>query len=118
MQTEGIYSEGQLGGGRRFDTSWDAIWHSAGRLTDLGYEVEMAIPFNQIRFQATDGPQIWGVDAIRSWPRTDRVHIGLFPRDRGANSYLAQEEKLIGFENVSPGRNLEFTPTLTGFDLQ
>jgi hypothetical protein len=118
IQTDGIYTEKAAGGGRRFDDSWDAIWHSAGRLTDFGYEVEMAIPFNQIRFQSTDGPQIWGVDATRSWPRSDRVHIGLFPRDRGANSYLAQEEKLIGFEGASPGQNLELVPTLTGFALE
>jgi hypothetical protein len=117
VQTDGIYSEGRRagGGGRNFDQSWDAIWHSAGRLTDFGYEVEMAIPFNQIRFQGIDGPQIWGFDATRSWPRSDRVHIGLFPRERGANSYLAQEDKLIGFEGGSPGRNLELVPTLTGF---
>jgi hypothetical protein len=84
VQTEGIYTEGSSGGGRNFDDSWDAIWFSAGRLTAFGYEVEMAIPFNQIRFQGIDGPQIWGIDATRSWPRSDRVHIGLFPRDRGA----------------------------------
>jgi hypothetical protein len=120
VQTDGIYSEGRSGGGggRNFDDSWNAIWRSAGRLTDFGYEVEMAIPFNQIRFQDTDGPQIWGFDATRSWPRSDRVHIGLFPRERGANSYLAQEDKLIGFEGASPGRNLELVPTLTGFALQ
>ncbi len=118
VQTEGIYTEGKSKGGRNFDDSWDAIWFSAGRLTEFGYEVEMAIPFNQIRFQGTDGPQIWGVDVIRSWPRSDRVHIGLFPRERGANSYLAQEDKLMGFEGASPGRNLEFVPTLTAHALE
>jgi hypothetical protein len=118
VQTEGIYTERRIVGGRNFDDSWDAIWFSAGRLTDFGYEVELAIPFNQIRFQGTEGPQIWGIDAIRSWPRSDRHHIGLFPRDRGANSYLAQEDKLIGFEGASPGRNFELVPTLTGFALE
>jgi len=118
VQTEGIYTESRSEGGKNFDDSWDAIWFSAGRLTDFGYEVELAIPFNQIRFQGTEGPQIWGIDATRSWPRSDRVHIGLFPRERGANSYLAQEDKLIGFEDASPGRNLEFVPTLTGFALE
>ena len=56
----------------RYDVAWDAIWESAGRLTDLGYEVEIAIPFNQLRFQNIDGPQVWGVDAIRSYPRGER----------------------------------------------
>jgi hypothetical protein len=97
----------------RYDIAWDAIWESAGRLTDLGYEVEIAIPFNQLRFQNLDGPQIWGVDAVRSYPRVERHHIGLFPRERGANSYLAQEDKMIGFEAASVGRNLELVPTLT-----
>jgi hypothetical protein len=109
VQTDAINDDVQ----KRYDTSWDAIWQSAGRLTGSGYEVEMGIPFNQIRFQGTDGPQIWGVDAFRSLPRSDRHHIGLFPRDRGANSYLAQTSKLSGFEGASPGRNLEVVPTLT-----
>ena len=63
----------------RYDIAWDAIWESAGRLTDFGYEVEIGIPFNQLRFQNLDGPQVWGVDAMRSYPRVERHHIGLFP---------------------------------------
>lgn len=114
VQEDGIYNDVE----RDYDDAWNAIWRSAGRLTEVGYEVELAIPFNQIRFQATEGPQIWGLDVTRSWPRGNRVHIGLFPRDRGANSYLAQTEKIVGFEGVSPGRNLEFVPTLTGFALE
>jgi hypothetical protein len=114
VQGDGIYNDVE----HDYDPAWDAIWESAGRLTDAGYEVELAIPFNQIRFQPTSGPQIWGLDLTRSWPRSHRVHIGLFPRDRGANSYLAQEEKIIGFEGASAGRNLELVPTLTGYALQ
>ncbi|MDX2437812.1 MAG: DUF5916 domain-containing protein [Acidobacteriota bacterium] len=113
-QMDAIYNDVE----KHFDRSWDAIWLSAGRLTDFGYEVELAVPFNQIRFQPTHGPQVWGLDLTRTWPRSDHVRIGLFPRERGANSYLAQEDKIIGFEGVSPGRNLEFAPTLTGFTLQ
>ena len=73
----------------------------------------MAVPFNQIRFQNANGaPQTWGFDAIRSYPRSDRHHIGLFPRDRGRNSYLSQTVKLVGMEDASPGENLEVLPTL------
>ena len=96
-----------------YDMAWGAIWDSAGRITDAGYEVEMAIPFNQLRFQDADGAQTWGIDGVRSYPRLQRHHIGLFPRLRGANSYLSQEEKIAGFDGVEPGRNLEFLPTVT-----
>ncbi|MDJ0842250.1 MAG: carbohydrate binding family 9 domain-containing protein [Acidobacteriota bacterium] len=98
--------------GDNYDTSWNAIWDSAGKITDSGYEVEMRIPFNQLRFQPQQGPQTWGLDGIRSYPRTDKHHIGLFPRERGNNSYLSQEEKMIGFEGADPGRNLEIVPTV------
>jgi hypothetical protein len=98
----------------RYDDSWNAIWDSAGRITDQGYEVEMAIPFNQVRFQSANGEaQTWGFDAIRKYPRSDRHLIGLFPRDRGNNSYLSQADKLVGMAGVSPGKNLELIPTLT-----
>jgi hypothetical protein len=74
----------------------------------------MAIPFNQIRFNATEGEeQTWGFDANRSYPRSDRHHIGLFARERGNNSYLAQAAKLVGVKDVTPGKNLEILPTLT-----
>ena len=100
--------------GGNYDDSWNAIWSSAGRITAEGYEVEMAIPFNQLRFQKVDGEQTWGFDANRSYPRSDRHHIGAFPRDRGNNSYLSQAVKLVGMEGADPGRNLEVIPTLTG----
>jgi len=102
------FIESQTGGG-----SWDAIWNSAGRITEWGYAVELAVPFNQLRFQRTDSPQVWSFDAVRSYPRSQRHHIGTFPRDRGNNCYLCQAIKISGFEGVSPGRNIEISPTLT-----
>ena len=92
-------------------TEWDAIWESDGRITDEGYIVEMAIPFSSLTFPRTGGDQIWGFDAVRSYPRSVRHHIGAFPRDRNNNCYMCQAEKLIGFAGASPGRNVEFDPT-------
>jgi hypothetical protein len=94
-------------------TEWDPIWDSAGRITGEGYAVEMAIPFSSMRFQRTEEDQVWGIDAIRSYPRTVRHHIGLFPRDRNNNCYLCQAEKIIGFAGATPGRNIEFDPTFS-----
>ncbi|MEJ2422560.1 MAG: DUF5916 domain-containing protein, partial [Acidobacteriota bacterium] len=93
-------------------TDWDAIWASAGRITPDGYTVEMAIPFSSLRFQKTAGPQVWGFDAVRSYPRGVTHTIGLFPRDRGNNCYLCQADKIEGFAGADPGKNLELDPTL------
>lgn len=94
-------------------TEWDPIWDSAGRITEEGYIVEMAIPFSSLRFQRSEEDQIWGIDAIRSYPRKVRYHLGLFPRDRNNNCYLCQAEKIIGFAGATPGRNIEIDPTFS-----
>ncbi len=98
---------------RNEDESWDAIWASAGRLNDTGYEVELAIPFSSLRFPRTQGVQTWGIDALRNYPRSSRHRLANGPRDRDVECYLCQLEKISGFEGVSPGRNLELNPTLT-----
>ena len=95
------------------DTSWDAIWDSAGGITAEGYVVEVAIPFSQLRFQRTDGPQTWGFEAVRYYPREDRVRLAPKPRERGRNCYLCQLDKVTGFANVEPGRGLEVVPSVT-----
>ncbi|HMB72937.1 MAG TPA: DUF5916 domain-containing protein [Gammaproteobacteria bacterium] len=94
-------------------TSWDAIWDSAGRITDTGYVVEMAIPFSQLRFQSSEELQTWGLEGLRFYPRTNRVRMSTTPRDRGRNCYLCQLDKVRGFANVQPGKGIEVVPSLT-----
>jgi hypothetical protein len=96
------------------DPGWDTIWDCASKITEWGYIVEIAIPFSSLRFQRKDGPQIWGFDAVRRYPREHPYHIGLFPRDRSNNCYLCQAIKIKGFDGASPGRNIEINPTVIG----
>jgi hypothetical protein len=110
VQIDGIREDA---GGQGEDYSWDAIWDSAGRITDEGYEVEIAIPFNQIRFSRGGEEQTWGIMCIRVHPRSQRRQIGNFSLDRNKNCFLCQAPKFEGFEGVKPGRNLEFSPTVT-----
>ena len=99
---------------QREDDSWNAIWDSAGQITDGGYIVEMEIPLNQLRFQQTDGKQTWGIDILRMYPRDSRTRMSSNPMDRSVNCYLCQFGKYQGFEDVEPGRDLEIVPTVTG----
>lgn len=95
------------------DFSWDAIWKASARITDWGWAVEVAIPLNQLRFRRTDGPQTWGFEAERSWPRDTRHRMTSHVRSRNVNCILCQFNKLTGFEGVRPGQNIELTPTIT-----
>lgn len=95
------------------DFSWDTIWKSEAKITDWGYAVEIAIPFNQLRFPETSDVQTWGFSAGRSYPRSVRHRITSHRRDRNITCLLCQHDKIIGIQGISPGLNLEFDPTLT-----
>ena len=107
LQRDGIETIGAAG-------TWDAIWKSAGAITDFGYCVEVAIPFASIQFQRTNGPQIWGLDVSRWYQRSQNHRLGLVKIDRNNNSYQSQFLKISGFEGIKPGRNVEVMPTVTG----
>jgi len=98
------------------DGSWDAIWDSAGRIHERGFTIEVAIPFSSLQFQRTAGPQVWGLDISRWYPRSQRHRFGLVKIDRNNNSYQNQFMKIRGFEGIKPGKNIEIVPTLTGLN--
>ena len=109
VQVDAVFSEIDS----REDFSWDAIWASAGKITDTGYSVEFAIPFRQLRFPRSSEPQTWGVEFFRSRPRNVRYRMSSRFTDRAKDCILCQENKISGFTGIAPGRNLEITPTLT-----
>jgi len=95
------------------DYNWDMIYDTAARIMDWGYSVEVAIPFSSLRFQRTKGAQVWGLNAVRGYPRELSHQIWARPYDRGNNCRVCQYMKIEGFEGASPGRNIELDPTLT-----
>ncbi|HYG62689.1 MAG TPA: carbohydrate binding family 9 domain-containing protein, partial [Thermoanaerobaculia bacterium] len=109
VQADALFSQNE----QLEDFSYDMIWDSAARITDEGYVVEVAIPLDQIRFPRTPGPQTWGFNVDRSYPRNVRHRMSASPIPRGLACVLCQAVKVTGFEDIEPGRNLEITPTLT-----
>jgi len=95
------------------DYNWDMICDTAARIMEWGYGVEIAIPFSSLRFQRTPGVQVWGLNAVRGYPRELNHQIWTRPYDRGNNCRVCQYLKIKGFEGASPGRNIELDPTLT-----
>jgi hypothetical protein len=107
VQMDGLAINGSFG------SSLDAIWDSAARVYEWGWAFEMAVPFNQLRFQRSDGPQVWGFNAWRFYPRSQQQIFALVPNDRNNNCYQCEFVKIEGFEDATPGHNIEIDPTLT-----
>ena len=93
-----------------FDTSFEAVWESEGRVTDQGYMVWMSIPLRSLRFRETD-EQVWRVQFGRLIPRYSE--FSFWPRySLELEGRLNQTALLRGIEDVSPGNNSQFIPFL------
>ncbi len=114
IQGDALDSRG-LGGG---DPAWDTIWDSEGRITDEGFVVECAVPFSSLRFQRSDGPQVWGIGLGRKYSRDFDYRMSLTPSDRDETCYLCQVAKFRGFAGATPGRNIELDPTVSAVKTQ
>jgi hypothetical protein len=97
----------------RYDSSWNAIWDSAGRINEDNYTVEIAIPLKQLRFTEGLENQTWGINFVRRYPRDRDYRISNRPRNLNLSCYLCDIAKAQGFADVEAGRNLEVIPTLT-----
>jgi len=93
------------------DSSMDFIYTTAGRITEDGYVVEMAIPFSSLRFP--DRPvQEWGIMLVRTYPRSSRHYISWPSMSRNNPCQLCQLAKLEGVAGVRPGGTLDLLPAV------
>lgn len=97
--------------GRESD-SWDAIWKSAGKITEDGYQVEMAIPLRVLNFKEGEENKIWGAEFVRFYPRAERYRISNLPTDRNNSCNLCQLSDVSGFKAAKQSQNLALIPTL------
>lgn len=97
--------------GRESD-SWNAIWDSAGNITDQGYIVEVAIPLRVMNFNEGERSKVWGAEFIRFYPREERLRISNTPWDRDNACSLCQLGDVEGFEKATQGQNLAWVPTV------
>jgi hypothetical protein len=103
IQEDAIYTEGQ-----GFDTSFDTVWNTEGRLTKDGYMVWFSIPFKSLRF-SHEPQQTWGVALYRTILKKSEYDYWPYVTQRVQG--LAQQFAPVGgLENVSPGRNMQFIP--------
>lgn len=93
------------------DLSPDYVWQSKGRLTDYGYEVEIAIPFKSLRYRAGDEQQ-WQFHVVRTVQATGHEESWA-PALRASSSFLAQSGQLSGLRDLRRGLTVDIIPTVT-----
>jgi hypothetical protein len=93
----------------QFDEAWDAVWSSETSIDDRGWIVEMRIPLSQLRYDALDEPQTWGINFHRTRiADNEQSYYALVSRvERGNVSRMARMEGVLLPESA---RRLELLP--------
>lgn len=90
------------------DTSWDAIWESKAKITDIGWVVEMKIPYAALRF-SKDEKQTWGINFFREL-RRNRQMFTWNPVDNRKGFFTQQAGILTGIEKINTPTRLFLIP--------
>ncbi len=92
------------------DQNFDLMFESAGKITDSGYQVELAIPFASLRFP-NKPVQSWRFDFYRHHFREVHYSMSWSANDKKESCWPCQWGTVSGIENVTPGRGIEFLPS-------
>ncbi len=103
-------------GGENLNGSWDCIWEAAGRRHDKGWTVEIAIPFNQLRFKKGDS-MVWGVNFGRNIARKNETTQWIpVPRSESwpGTYHPIYQGKLTGLQGIASPSYFNVKPYLLG----
>ncbi len=109
----GIQGDSRFSSSGGEDDSFDLIYQSEGRITESGYQVEIAIPFRSLRFPDRE-EQTWRATFWITHPRDSRRQYTWAAMDRDNACFLCQFGTLTGIRGVRPGKSAEFLPSVVG----
>ena len=93
----------------KMDGAWDAVWSSAVSRDADGWTAELRIPLSQIRYEASDDPQSWGVNFHRlRVANNERSYYSLISKTR--KGIVSQMGRMENVRVSRPSRRLEVLP--------
>jgi hypothetical protein len=96
------------------DTTWNALYASAGQLVADGWTAEMAIPIKSLRYPSRGAGQVhrWGFNVRRKILSKDEI-VTWSPISRSVMAFIPQLGVITGMTNFSTQHNFELLPTFT-----
>lgn len=90
------------------DTTFDTLWESEGRITERGYVVLMAIPFQSLRFPASSSNGL-GI-LLERWIARDGEQAFWPAVSARIEGRLNQQGRLTGIDGIDAGHTMLFIP--------
>ena len=92
---------------------FDILFYSDGRITETGYQVELAIPFKSLRFPNQD-VHSWAATFWITHPRESRRQYSWAAISRDNPCWSCQMGTVERIRDIKSGRNFEILPAVTG----
>ncbi len=96
------------------DFSWNAVWESAAKINDKGWDFELFIPFSAIRF-GKDKIQKWGLNVTRRRIKTGQQYTWATVNPQ-INGFLTQEGFWEGLTDIKPPVRLQLSPYVSFYN--
>jgi len=93
-------------------SAWDGIWHSAGKITASGYQVEVAIPLRMLNFNDSLAEQKWRLELLRFYPRDVRHRLSSVKIERNDPCWICQMQTVTGLAGAKQSNHLTLVPSL------
>ena len=112
MNPLGSMADALRGANNSNNRRWDGIWDARTTRSDIGWIIEMEVPFRTMNFNPSgDG---WGVNFQRTIARKNETNLWMgWLRNQGLNR-MSNAGLLTGIRDVSQGRGLDIKPYVVG----
>lgn len=107
VQVTGNQADAKISNGNE-DFNWSAVWESAAKITDKGWNVELKLPYRAIRF-ANRPVQSWGFNFHRRLEKLNEQHTWTHI-DNSVGRWTQYDGLIEGFNNITPPTRLNLYP--------
>ncbi|HEY6140388.1 MAG TPA: DUF5916 domain-containing protein [Thermoanaerobaculia bacterium] len=90
------------------DPSWDGVWDSATKILPGGWQLEVRIPFSQLRFPEKP-VHVWGINITRRTVRNNEW-VRIVNTPKGQTGFVSHFADIAGIEGIHRGKPLELVP--------
>jgi Domain of unknown function (DUF5916) len=112
MNPSGLMADALMGPGGTTNREWDGIWNARVRRSELGWVIEIDIPFRTVAFDP-DAPA-WGINFQRTVRRKNEETVWTgHLRNQGLRR-MSNAGLLVGLKDVTRGHGVEVKPYLAG----
>ena len=113
MNPSGLMADALMLAGGGNERAWDGIWDAYARRSDIGWTLEIELPFRTLNFDPN--APAWGVNFQRTVRRKGEESVWTgHERNQGLRR-MSNAGLLLGIKDVTQGHGLDIKPYLAGY---